>query len=245
MFMLILDDGHGVETPGKRTPTGTKENQFNSAVVAKVKSIAEERGINVLLTAPEIADIPLKTRTDRANIAYSDLKPSDKCVMVSIHYNAHLSTFEGSNASGVETLYSKADSKYLAECIHENLIMGTQQVNRKVKLQNLHMTRETKMPSVLIECGFMDDPREAALMLDDAFQSEVATEVVKGLCKFFGTSFDTVKPGIASWKTDGLRYLYENNLINDYDGWLAKIDEPLPAWAVFTITANAHRKSRV
>lgn len=50
-------------------------------------------------------------------------------------------------------------------------------------------------------------------------------------------------PGpVALWKLDGLKYLHSEGLLSDYDGWAAKIDEPLPAWATFTILANIRRK---
>lgn len=247
MKLLILDDGHGVDTHGKRTPTGIKENQFNSAVVEIAKSLAEAQGLKVYLTAPDNDDPSLKTRTDRANRACSEFGKNCESVLVSVHYNAHLTTFEGSDAQGIETFYNKnsPEGMLLAHSVHSELITGTRQVDRGIKTNDLHITREAKMPAVLIEAGFMDDPREADLMLNKDFQTEVATEIVRGVCKYFGIPYKEkveVKPAL--WKLDGLKYLHSEGFLSDYEGWAAKIDEPIPSWAVFTILANIDKKRR-
>lgn len=52
------------------------------------------------------------------------------------------------------------------------------------------------------------------------------------------------QPQVAPWKLDGLKYLNAEGLVSDYDGWVAKIDEPLPAWAVFQVMANMDRKRK-
>lgn len=95
--------------------------------------------------------------------------------------------------SGVETYHypGSTNGRRLAQCIHEFVIKGTPQKNRGVKSANFHVLRETKMPAVLIEFGFMDDPglREARLMLNKAFQQECARETAQGICKYFGVPY--------------------------------------------------------
>src|SRR5690606_187652 len=107
-------------------------------------------------------------------------------IYVSIHYNA-------GGGQGVETYHYPGSSKgrRLAQCIHGFVIKGTSQKNRGVKSANFHVLRETKMPAVLIEFGFMDDPglREARLMLNKAFQQECARETAQGICKYFGVPY--------------------------------------------------------
>lgn len=73
-FLIALDDGHGQETAGKRTPlfpdgSYMKENDFNREAVANLEGTLRRCGFRVLLTAPEDTDVPLKLRTDRANSA--------------------------------------------------------------------------------------------------------------------------------------------------------------------------------
>lgn len=182
---MAIDDGHGANTPGKRTPIipelgrSIRENEFNKAVAYYLDQELKACGFKTLLVAPTDEDTPLSTRTNRANAAKAD-------IYVSIHYNA-------GGGSGVETYHypSSAKGRKLAQCIHEYVIQGTPQKNRGIKTANFHVLRETKMPAVLIEYGFMDDPslKEARLMLNKDFQKECARETAQGICKYFGVPY--------------------------------------------------------
>lgn len=189
---IALDDGHGMETSGKRTPAITelkgrviRENEFNRAVVALTKIELERCGFKVLLTAPTDADTPLKARTDLANKAKVDL-------LVSFHYNAITGNFATSKAEGFSVHIDPSGGKSLefANILIKHLANGTKQKNRGIVKQDLHITRETKMPSVLVEFGFMDNKREAMLMIDKKFQKECALEVAKAICAFYKVTYN-------------------------------------------------------
>ena len=191
MKLVAIDDGHGLETPGKRTPffPGTKrfmhENEFNRAVADLLKANLERCGFNTLMVAPGDSDVPLKTRTDTANKAKADF-------YISIHANA-LNGIWG-NQQGVSTFHypNSILGKRAATIIHKHLKQGTEQKDRGVLTANFHVLRETKMPSVLVECAFMDNLREANLLLSDAFRIECAIEICKGICEYFAVPY--VKP---------------------------------------------------
>jgi len=183
--LVCIDPGHGINTPGKRTPVisdlgrSIKEYEFNKPVAYYLKQELERCGFRTMLATLNDNDTPLSTRTNRANAAKAD-------VYVSIHYNA-------GGGQGVETYHypGSTNGRRLAQCIHEFVIKGTPQKNRGVKSANFHVLRETKMPAVLIEFGFMDDPglKEARLMLNKAFQQECARETAQGICKYFGVPY--------------------------------------------------------
>ena len=145
-----MDDGHGANTPGKRTPVipelgrSIKENEFNKAVVFYLDKELKRCGFNTLWVASGDDDVPLSTRTNRANAAKAD-------AYISCHYNA-------GGGSGVETYHypGSTQGKKLAQCIHEFVVQGTEQKDRGVKSANFHVLRETRMPAALIEYGFMD-----------------------------------------------------------------------------------------
>ncbi len=178
---IALDAGHGPDTPGKRTPDGSmREFQFNSAVARyAAELLAQCPGVQTLFThaADGSRDVPLKERTDRANSWGADL-------LVSIHANA--SGDGWSNAEGIETFtYSvpSAASTRLAQTIQSALIASTGLRDRGVKIANFHMVRESKMPSVLLECGFMTNQQEAELLKSDAYRRKCATAIVSGIAK--------------------------------------------------------------
>jgi N-acetylmuramoyl-L-alanine amidase len=186
---VALDDGHGLNTRGKETPfikslgRKVKENEFNEAVVNMLAQLLLEQGFRVLLIAPNDDDPSLTSRTNFANQNKAD-------IYVSIHYNALAHEFDYSTASGVSIhIYDgqlNKDAGRLAKSVGKHLQKGTKQVWRGIKEDNFHVLRETHMPAILSENGFMDDEFEASLMLKPAFQKEVANEHFVGIMEYFG-----------------------------------------------------------
>lgn len=203
-YLIALDDGHGMKTAGKRSPTlpnGLKsetgnfmhENEFNRAVKRKLNKKLKDCGFKTVLVAPTDDDTPLSTRVRVANTSGAD-------IYVSIHANAFDGKFDGNDPEGVETYHYPTSSKgkKLANTIHKHLIQGTKQKNRGVKTANFYVLKHTKMPAVLIEAGFMDSPNEIKLLLSDAFREEVATEIAKGICEYFGVPYVSTAPASTS-----------------------------------------------
>lgn len=184
-ILVAIDDGHGYETQGKRTPmfadgTTMKENEFNEAVTLKLKKYLENANIDVLLVAPETTDVSLQTRVSRANSAKAD-------IYVSIHANAYGSGWN--TANGFETLiFPNAGAKTveLAECIHNKCITATGLRNRGIKERpDLYVLRKTSMPAVLLECGFMTNQAEAELLRSDSYRNKVAEAIYEGIIDYF------------------------------------------------------------
>lgn len=195
-YLVALCDGHGMGTPGKRTPyipelkRQIRENEFNRKVVSYLSDILLAHGFRVLLVAPTDADTPLTTRTNEANRYKAD-------IYVSVHYNAMSYTFNYSSASGISIHVYPGNlnmkSGKLARAVGKYLRQGTKQKWRGIKEDNFHVLRETKMPAILTENGFMDDPTEARLMIKDSFQKEVAREHAQGICDYFGVKYQGEK----------------------------------------------------
>ena len=199
---IALDDGHGKETAGKCTPafpdgSSMKENEFNAATAAYLREALERCGFAVLMVAPEETDTPLKTRVVRANDANAD-------AYISIHANAYGSTWNSAN--GIESIvYEKvmghSRTYELAECIHRSLIEKTGRRDRGIKRSGeLYVLKNTKMHSVLLECGFMTNREEAELLRSEGYRRSCAESICRGICAFYKTEY------IAPEKKDGGRY---------------------------------------
>lgn len=195
---IYIDDGHGVDTPGKRTPDGVRENLFNRPTAVKLDKLARELGFTTTLVAPELHDVPLETRVERVKRNFEKLKekypdqdPENLAVFISIHYNAQDEEWGGTQG-GVETYYYPGSTRgeKLAALIQQELIKGTPQRNRGIKTANFYVLRKTPVPAVLVEAGFMDYKPEADLMTDDNFQEEVASEILAGVCKYYGLNIE-------------------------------------------------------
>lgn len=185
-YLIALDDGHGMETAGKRTPLISefgrfvRENEFNRAVVAILDKELQRCGFKTLLVAPTDKDTPLEVRTTLANNANAD-------AYVAIHYNAFDGTFAEPNPEGLSVhIYPSSSGRALGNAILKYLRQGTPQVIRGIKESpEFWVLRKTKMVAVLSENGFMDNKKEAMRMLDPAFQKEVAVEHAMGICEYF------------------------------------------------------------
>ena len=190
--LVALDDGHGMETAGKRTPafpdgSVMKENEFNSSVAAYLKDALERCGFAVLLVAPENTDTPLKTRVVRANDA-------NAAAYISIHANAYGSDWNSAN--GIESiLYEKimghSKTYEFAQNIHDALLAGTGRRNRGIRRSSdLYVLKSTKMHAVLLECGFMTNREEAELLKSDDYRRRCAESICRGVCTFYKTEYN-------------------------------------------------------
>ncbi|MFD1135566.1 N-acetylmuramoyl-L-alanine amidase [Paenibacillus urinalis] len=181
---IVIDAGHGYYTFGKRCPDGSmREWEFNAVVANCVaQMLAAYDGVETKFTHDVTGktDVLLSTRTKTANAWGAD-------ILVSIHANAASGTW--GIAEGIETfVYStkSAASVKLANAVQAQLIARTGRRNRGVKMGDLHMVRETKMPAILVECGFMDNREEAALLKTDAYRRKCAEAIVAGIVEVYG-----------------------------------------------------------
>jgi len=183
-IIIGCDDGHGVDTPGKRTPDGYKENEFNHYTKEYLIDELEYNGFKTIDCSPSRKDNSLNDRCNIANKENCDL-------FVSIHFNAYTGKWQV-KASGIETYhYINNSGKGIraAQTIHSELIKGTKMKNRGVKGANFKVLRDTKMPAVLVECGFMDYKEESILMKSTDYRKECSIEICKGICKIYKKTY--------------------------------------------------------
>lgn len=182
MIKVGYDAGHGLHTPGKRTPDGEREWTFNDIVA---RAFAAELAMYNDVETKRFddpsgkTDVPLATRTNNAN-------KWGATVFVSIHQNAHAGTW-GSH-TGVETyVYTGHQPKSLAvaEAIHPALVQAFGLRDRGIKRKNLHMLRETKMPCVLVEGGFMDSTIDIHKLRDRNVLESAGKLMAQALAKHY------------------------------------------------------------
>lgn len=181
---IAIDAGHGPQTPGKRCPDDSmREFSFNSVTARYVRAgLLEYDGVQTMFTHADDGsrDVPLKERTDAANKWGADL-------FVSIHANAMGSGW--STARGIETfthVTRPASAVALATAVQRQLIKVTGLYDRGVKAENFHVLRESKAVSILVECGFMSNREEAALLKTDAYRRKCAAAIVAGIVEAAG-----------------------------------------------------------
>lgn len=183
MAKIALDAGHGLSTPGKRTPAGEREWTLNNKVVrAAIKHLNEYQNVETLRLDDPTGkrDVPLKERTDKANKWKAD-------VVVSYHHNA-LNGGWG-NHTGTETYVHPIipdETLEIANTVHNEVVKAYQLRDRGVKKADFHMLRETDMHAVLIEGGFMDSKIDIKKLRDDRVLDSAGKAVAEGFAKHFG-----------------------------------------------------------
>lgn len=175
--VVVIDAGHGGSQPGAISVTKKQEKEFTLAVALKVEALLrQEANLDVVLTRTTDVTMSLQDRVKVAN----DLGAS---VYVSIHGN---SIDPPSNPSGSETYYTREESIPLANVMHRHLVEATGLTDRGVRKSSLHVTRETKMPAVLLEVGYLSNKNDAGLMYTEEFQQRVAEGVAAGIKEYLG-----------------------------------------------------------
>ena len=183
MFKLALNAGHGKKTAGKRClkkldPKQTREWILNARICEKIEEkLKAYSGYTVLRLDDPTGekDISLKKRTDAANNFGADF-------YLSIHHNAGI---KGGTGGGIVTyVYTKASATSIAwqQDFYHTLIKHTGLKGNRSDgtcKANFHECRESKMPCVLLECGFMDSATDVPIILIDNFAEQVANACVE------------------------------------------------------------------
>lgn len=199
MFKIALNGGHGLNTAGKRCmkrldPNETREWYLNDRICDKIENKLKAYSGYELRRLDDTTgrnDIALATRTTTANNFNAD-------IYLSIHHNAGIN---GGTGGGVMAyVYINVDEtteEWQKEFYNAIIKYTGLKGNRSNPLSkaNLYECRKTKMPAVLLECGFMDSATDVPIILTDTFAEQVATACVEVLVKKGGlTKIATTAP---------------------------------------------------
>lgn len=187
MFKIALTAGHYLGTSGKHClkkidPNQTKEWVLNDRIADKVEDLLEDyTGWELLRTDDTTGkkDIALKTRTNAANNFKADF-------YLSIHHNAGVKGGSGGGICAyVYTKPSAAALEWQKELYNALIAKTGLKGNRSNPMpkSNLHEVRETKMPAVLLELGFMDSKVDTPIILTEKFADQCAEAIVEVLVK--------------------------------------------------------------
>jgi len=183
-FLWILDNGHGSDTPKKRSPVLTDgrqflEYEFNREVVSLMLTLMERKKLHSLQLVPEENDVTLSSRVKRAN-ACRGPKP---CVLVSVHCNAYGNFKSFTFPRGIESYYweSSEAGRRIAEVFQENLVQVTGWKDRGIRRGDLRILRESDMPAILTESGFYTNREQCEYLLDPDWRERIAEAHVEAI----------------------------------------------------------------
>ncbi|MEG3311662.1 N-acetylmuramoyl-L-alanine amidase, partial [Streptococcus sp. SS-4456] len=198
-YTVYIDPGHGGRDSGA-SYGGIHEKNLAMSVSNKLRDNLLARGINVLMTRTGDTDVDFRTERSRmANESNADL-------FVSIHFNATGIGVQ-STVKGIETYWYQYDPEYqpkinqekhndstrlaeseiLANRVQSSLIKETGAVDRGVRRETFAVLRETAIPAILVELGFMDNPSELAVIKEDKYHVKLAKALTQGIMDWYGS----------------------------------------------------------
>lgn len=188
---ILIDPGHGVDTPGKRSPNGLfREYRWNREVADLVLEGLLALGLDASLVVTETNDVSLRNRVNRVNTICNKIGSSN-VLLVSIHSNAAGNGSEWMNAKGWSCYTSRgqtmsdpvADFLYLAfeEEFQDRKIRKDMSDGDKDWEENFYILAKTKCPAVLIENFFYDNKEECEWLLREDTKERIAITIIRGL----------------------------------------------------------------
>lgn len=190
---VMIDNGHGENMPGKRSPDGRlREYSYCREIADRVVRGLRICGIDAERIVREEIDVPLSERCRRANEIYKE--SGRQAVLVSIHCNAAGSGATWMNARGWSVFVSNnasAGSKRLASCLAkaadaENVTVRRPSPRQDYWCQNLAICRDTLCPAVLVENFFQDNKEDVAFLLSEEGKMCVTAITVEGIINYIG-----------------------------------------------------------
>lgn len=189
---IVIDAGHGGEDGGASGSSGTPEKEINLAIAKDLEQLLSVSGYHVVMTRTEdvaIGDNSLKTVHERKvsdmHKRLKILEEQKNCVFISIHQNY----FTQSQYNGTQIFYSTnhQDSKILAENIRAQIIQLLQKDNKretKPAGDSIYLLRESKVPAILVECGFLSNVDEELKLKDPVYQHKMAFSIYTGILDY-------------------------------------------------------------
>lgn len=193
-MLILIDPGHGIDTPGKRSPDGKfLEYLWNRQIADLLIDRFMIMGIDASLVVTETNDISLSTRVQRVNKVCSKVDASN-VILLSIHSNAAGDGSKWMSAQGWSCYTSKGETKsdMIAECLYD--AFETEFAEKKIRKdmsdgdrdweENFYVLQKSKCPAVLLENFFYDNRDECAWLLKNETKERIADAIVKGIVQY-------------------------------------------------------------
>ena len=193
-MIILLDNGHGQDTPGKRSPDGFfREYAYTRFLASQIQQRLIAQGLDARLLVPELEDIPLPERCARVNRICQEAG-NDQVILISLHVNAAGNGREWMNARGWSCYTTRGQTKAdsLASALYDaaktwlpNHRLRTDYTDGDPDIEsNFYLLLHTRCPSVLCENLFMDNRDDVAFLESEAGAQAIINLHVDGILQY-------------------------------------------------------------
>lgn len=228
-YTIGLDAGHGGYDSGAIGAKGLKEKDVTLPITLMVNQFLIESGLKTTLTRwtdtalATPANLDLRARTDLLNKAKVDYT-------VSIHINS--ATNRDANYISTFIIDKGGKAEELANKVQMEMVKTIGWADGGVRTANLHMIRETKMPAILVECGFISNLKQEEQLRDTKVQNKIARAIADGILKYLGKEIVTMP----DWKEQIMLDAAKAGLIDGNHGH--NPDDRADKWFVLAVMLN-------
>ena len=190
--VIVLDAGHGVPDEGAQSSNGTTDAESNLKIALKVQNLLEQSGATVILTRSDenaIYDLDSKTlKQKKISDIHNRVKIGNES-SADIFVSIHLNKIPQQQYWGWQTFYKQEspEGQKLATSIQNSLNKSIQKENKRVpmKIENVYIIKHVEIPTTIVECGFLSNPEEEQLLLNNEYQDKLAGGIYTGIMDYF------------------------------------------------------------
>ena len=174
--IVVIDPGHGGRDRGGMPGQRLAEKGFTLDTAKRLaRVLGSGTGIKVVLTRDDDTFVSLGERTNIAN-----QQAGHDAVFVSIHFNAG----RRQSAYGIETYYNNQRGYRLAALVHSRVIQAMASIDRGIRHRGYWVLRKNRLPAILVECGFLTNPAEAARICDSHSRERLARAIADAIVRY-------------------------------------------------------------
>ena len=187
IYTIVIDSGHGGRDKGCSGKNGSVESDINLEISRTLKEYLETLGINVVMTrsdgnglyeanADNYKQSDMEKRIEIINKANPDM-------VISIHQNS----YNDNSQKGSQVFYQEEDevSFEFAKAVQSQLIAQLPNARQEANDGDYYILKECGLPSILVECGYLTNAEEEALLMTEEYRSKVAYAIMCGVVKYF------------------------------------------------------------
>lgn len=182
---ITIDAGHGGDDPGKIGINQAKEKEINLQIALKLKELLEKNNFKVVMTRDSdsglYSDGATNKKAEDMQKRCKIIEDSNSLFTVSIHQNSYPEAY----VKGAQVFYygQSEKGKLLAEALQEALVAQVDPDNHRLAKANesYYLLKKTPTPTVIVECGFLSNPTEADLLLQDEYQNKLVDAIYSGI----------------------------------------------------------------
>lgn len=179
--VIVVDPGHGGEDPGKVGINDVLEKDLNLQIAKKVKKLLEEAGIKIVMTRTndKVPDAKKEDLNQRVQLI-NETKPK---LALCIHQNS----YPDAKIKGAQVFYHTItpEAEDVASIVQEQLRTVDPTNTRQIKENDTYfMLKNCQVPTIIVECGFLTNPDEAAKLTQEEYQDQIAQAICEGVVKW-------------------------------------------------------------